>query len=109
VSSFAGVKSEELKIKNYQAPSHSSFFTNLSHLLLYHVGWAKGNEPTSREDDYRQVVQHAEKGEEELRQEIEGIEDVQDRSEQNRFGAQRDPPVGKQSPIELNEIRQMPK
>src|SRR5262245_16164210 len=88
---------------------HFSFLINLSHLLLYHVGWAKGNEPTGREDDYRQVVQHAEKGEEELRQEIERIEDVQGRGEQDRFGAQRDPPVGKQSPIELSEIRQVPK
>src|SRR5262249_29127889 len=78
-----------------EARSSLSLLVNLPHPLLYHVRRAEGNEPTSREDKDSQIIQHPEKGEKKIRQQVERIQDVKDCGSQNRLGPQGDPPVSK--------------
>src|SRR5262245_17915255 len=55
-SSFGGMKGEKLRVQNFSPLAfftlHSSLRTDFSHPFLYHVRRAKGNEPTSRKEQY---------------------------------------------------------
>jgi hypothetical protein len=77
-------------------------------MLLYHVGRAKGNEPSSSHEQDSKIIESAKERHEKIRYKIDRAEYVEHDGDEQRLGAQRHTAVMKKSPIQPHERRKVP-